>query len=337
MGLVVQIKNHVNNSYSELKNSVEDKLILVEEKIKSKLSSKVELVDEMTKYHLKTGGKRLRAILTLGSSRLCGYTKGSSDVNLAACVELIHAATLMHDDVIDNGKIRRGKKTLNDIWGNQSSILVGDYLLSRCFEMMVEDGNLEILKLLSSTSAEISQGGVLQLQHKGEIDMLEETYFKIISSKTASLFASATRVGSVLAERENKIKDALEFYGKNLGLTFQIADDTLDYNSDLKIFGKKIGNDFFEGKITLPIILLHQKVNDQEKKKLSQLFEKDSRTDEDLNEVLILIKKNNIINDCYKKAEHFIDMASNSLSIFPDSKYKNILNNLTSFSLSRDF
>ena len=337
MGLVVQIKNHVNNSYSELKNSVEDKLILVEEKIKSKLSSKVELVDEMTKYHLKTGGKRLRAILTLGSSRLCGYTKGSRDVNLAACVELIHAATLMHDDVIDNGKIRRGKKTLNDIWGNQSSILVGDYLLSRCFEMMVEDGNLEILKLLSSTSAEISQGEVLQLQHKGEIDMLEETYFKIISSKTASLFASATRVGSVLAERENKIKDALEFYGKNLGLTFQIADDTLDYNSDLKIFGKKIGNDFFEGKITLPIILLHQKVNDQEKKKLSQLFEKDSRTDEDLNEVLILIKKNNIINDCYKKAEPFIDMASNSLSIFPDSKYKNILNNLTSFSLSRDF
>ena len=337
MGLVVQIKNHVNNSYSELKNSVEDKLILVEEKIKSKLSSKVELVDEMTKYHLKTGGKRLRAILTLGSSRLCGYTKGSRDVNLAACVELIHAATLMHDDVIDNGKIRRGKKTLNDIWGNQSSILVGDYLLSRCFEMMVEDGNLEILKLLSSTSAEISQGEVLQLQHKGEIDMLEETYFKIISSKTASLFASATRVGSVLAERENKIKDALEFYGKNLGLTFQIADDTLDYNSDLKIFGKKIGNDFFEGKITLPIILLHQKVNDQEKKKLSQLFEKDSRTDEDLNEVLILIKKNNIINDCYKKAEHFIDIASNSLSIFPDSKYKNILNNLTSFSLSRDF
>ena len=185
MGSVVQIKNHINNSYSELKNSVEDKLILVEEKIKSKLSSKVELVDEMTNYHLKTGGKRLRAILTLGSAKLCGYSKGSRDVNLAACVELIHAATLMHDDVIDNGQIRRGKKTLNNIWGNQSSILVGDYLLSRCFEMMVEDGNLEILKLLSSTSAEISQE-VLQLQHKGEIDMLEETYFKIISSKTAS-------------------------------------------------------------------------------------------------------------------------------------------------------
>ncbi len=231
MGTVVQLKNRINNSYSELKNSVDDKLILVEEKIKTKLSSKVDLVEEMTKYHFRTGGKRLRALLTLGSAKLCGYYKGSRDVNLTACVELIHAATLMHDDVIDKGEVRRGKKTLNNIWGNKSSILVGDYLLSRCFEMMVEDGNLEVLKLLSSTSAEISQGEVLQLQHESEIDMLEETYLKIISAKTASLFAASTRVGSILANKENKIKDALEFYGKNLGLTFQIADDTLDYNS----------------------------------------------------------------------------------------------------------
>ena len=274
MGTVVQLNNKINNSYSELKSSVEDKLILVEERIKSKLSSQVDLVDEMTRYHLRTGGKRLRALLTLGSARLCGYQKGSRDVNLAACVELIHAATLMHDDVIDNGEIRRGKKTLNKIWGNQSSILVGDYLLSRCFEMMVEDGNLEILKLLSSTSAEISQGEVLQLQHKSEVDMLEETYLKIISAKTASLFAASTKVGSILANKEKKIKDALEFYGKNLGLTFQIADDTLDYNSDLKFFGKEVGNDFYEGKITLPIILLYQKINQKEKDDLKRIFEK---------------------------------------------------------------
>ena len=142
------------------------------EKIKSKLLSDVDLVQKMSDYHLNTGGKRLRALLTLGSSKLCGYEKGTRDVNLAACVELIHAATLMHDDVIDNGDLRRGKKTLNKIWGNQSSILVGDYLLSRCFEMMVEDGDQEVLKLLSSTSAEISQGEVLQLQHNREIDML---------------------------------------------------------------------------------------------------------------------------------------------------------------------
>merc|ERR1712023_337951 len=134
----------------------------------------------MTKYHVKTGGKRLRTLLTLGASKLCKYDKGGRDINLSACVELIHAATLLHDDVIDHGEIRRGKKTLNKIWGNQSSILVGDYLLSRCFEMMVEDGDLEILKLLSSTSALISQGEILQLQHRGEVDMLEETYLKII-------------------------------------------------------------------------------------------------------------------------------------------------------------
>ena len=166
MGSVIQLKNQINNSYFQLKNSVEDKLMLVEEKIKSKLESDVDLVEKMTRYHLETGGKRLRALLTLGSAKLCGYTKGTRDINLAACVELIHSATLMHDDVIDNGSVRRGKETLNKIWDNHSSVLVGDYLLSRCFEMMVEDGNLEVLKLLSSTSSKIAQGEVLQLQHK---------------------------------------------------------------------------------------------------------------------------------------------------------------------------
>ncbi len=337
MGTVVHLKKQINNSYLELKNSVDEKLILVEEKIKSKLSSKVSLVDEMTNYHLRTGGKRLRALLTLGSAKICGYSKGSRDVNLAACVELIHAATLMHDDVIDNSEIRRGKKTLNSIWGNQSSILVGDYLLSRCFEMMVEDGNLEILKLLSTTSAEISQGEVLQLQHKGEIDMLEETYLKIISAKTASLFAAATKVGSILANKENKIKEALEFYGKNLGLTFQIADDSLDYNSELKFFGKKIGNDFYEGKVTLPIILLYQKANVKERSELKKIFEKNQRNEDELKKVLLMIKNYNIISDCYSRAEYFINLASNSLIIFDESKEKEILKNLTSFSLERSY
>ena len=266
MGTVIQLKKQINNSYFDLKNSVEEKLILVEDKIKNKLSSEVDLVQKISDYHIETGGKRLRALLVLGSSKLCCYLKGGRDINLAACIELIHGATLLHDDVIDNDSIRRGKKTPNFIWGNHSSILTGDYLLSRCFEMMVEDGNLEILKLLSSTSAKIAQGEILQLQHKGEIDMLEETYLKIISSKTAVLFSAATKVGAILGERNNKDKEALEFYGNNLGLTFQIADDTLDYNSEINIFGKKTGNDFYEGKITLPIILLFQQSNDSEKK-----------------------------------------------------------------------
>ena len=337
MGTVVQLKNQINNSYFQLKNSVEDKLILVEEKIKSKLISDVELVQKMTDYHLDTGGKRLRALLTLGSAKMCGYSKGTRDINLAACVELIHSATLMHDDVIDNGDIRRGKKTLNKIWDNHSSVLIGDYLLSRCFEMMVEDGNLEVLKLLSSTSSKIAQGEVLQLQHQGEVDMLEETYLKIISAKTAELFAAATKVGAILSDMKMKEKEALEFYGKNLGLTFQIADDTLDYNSDLKLFGKKIGKDFYEGKVTLPIILLFQKINNQEKEKLKDTFLKNNRNESELNYILSLIKKHDVIKACYQKAQHYINLASNSLSVFNDSEEKNILENLTSFSLTRNF
>ena len=337
MGTVVHLKNQINNSYFQLKDSVENRLLLVEERIKLKLSSDVELVKKMTDYHLDTGGKRLRALLTLGCAKLCNYSKGTRDINLAACVELIHSATLMHDDVIDDGSIRRGKKTLNKIWDNHSSILVGDYLLSRCFEMMVEDGNLEVLKLLSSTSSKIAQGEVLQLQYQGEVDMLEETYLRIISAKTAELFAASTKVGAILSDMNNKRKEALEFYGRNLGLTFQIADDTLDYNSELKLFGKKIGKDFYEGKVTLPIILLFQKANTEEKEKLKDIFSKNIRDEIDLSYSLLLIKRYNIINACYQKAQHYINLASNSLSVFNDCEEKNILENLTSFSLSRNF
>ena len=337
MGTVVQLKNQIDNSYFQLKNLVENRLISVEEKIKSKLASDVDLVQKMTDFHVNTGGKRLRALLTLGSAKMCGYSKGTRDINLAACVELIHAATLMHDGVIDNGTVRRGKKTLNKIWGNHSSVLIGDYLLSRCFEMMVDDGNLEVLKLLSSTSSKIAQGEVLQLQHNREVDMLEETYLKIISAKTAELFAAATKVGAILSEVKTKEKEALEFYGRNLGLTFQIADDTLDYNSDLKLFGKKIGQDFYEGKITLPIILLLQKTENNEKEKIKNIFLKDERDENELNYIMSLIKKYDVINSCYQKAQHYIDIASNSLSIFKDCEEKKILKNLTSFSLARNF
>ena len=337
MGSVIQLKNKINNSYYQLKNSVEDKLLLVEEKIKSKLISDVELVQKMTGYHLDTSGKRLRALLTLCSAKMCGYIKGTRDINLAACVELIHSATLMHDDVIDEGSVRRGKKTLNKVWNNQSSVLIGDYLLSRCFEMMVEDGSLEVLKLLSSTSSKIAQGEVLQLQHKGEVDMLEETYLRIISAKTAELFAAAAKVGAILSNAECQEKDALEFYGRNLGLTFQIADDTLDYNSELKLFGKKIGQDFFEGKITLPLILLFQKLDIKEKNVLKNMFIEEIRTKDDLDKIILLIKKYRIIDECYQKAQHYINLAANSLTIFKDSKQKEILKNLTSFSLTRNF
>jgi len=337
MGTVIQLKRKVNDCYNELRSSVDQKISLVEDKIKSRLESNVNLIQQMVVHHLSSGGKRIRALLTLECSKLCGYSIGLRDVNLATCVELIHSATLLHDDVIDKSVVRRGKKTTNKIWGNQSSILIGDYLLSRCFEIMVEDNNLEVLKLLSSTSSKIAQGEILQLQHRGEIDMLEEIYLKIISSKTASLFAAASKIGGIITNKSTKEKEALQSYGKNLGLTFQIADDTLDYNSNLKLFGKKIGKDFFEGKVTLPAILVFQQANFNEKEFLKKIFKRKERTQEDLKIMLKLILKYNIIHQCYKRAEYFVNLASNSLGIFKSSKEKIILENLTSFSLERSF
>ena len=337
MGSVIPLKKSVNNAYLDLKNQLDGKLDSVEKLIKNKLKSDVTLIKKMSDYHLNSGGKRIRALLTMGSAKLGGYTEGVRDVNLAACVELIHSATLLHDDVIDQSKVRRGNKTPNHIWGNQSSILVGDYLLSRCFEMMVEDGNLEILKLLSSTSTKIAQGEVMQLQYKGEADLLEENYIKIINLKTAALFSAATRVGACLSNLDLKKKDALESYGKNLGLAFQIADDALDYFSKEKIFGKEIGKDFFEGKVTLPVIIVYQKSNPIERTFLINIFKKDIRNKKDFEEILKLIKKYKALEATFKRAEYFVNVSYDALGIFDDSQEKDVLQNLTSFSLNRSF
>ena len=337
MGSVIPLKKEIDNSYLELKKLVANRLENVSQQIKYKLASEINLIRKMTNYHLKSGGKRIRPLLTLGSAKLCGYKNGNRDINLAACVELIHNATLLHDDVIDNSDLRRGTKTPNAIWGNQSSILVGDYLLSRCFEMMVEDGSQEILKLLSFTSSQIAQGEVLQLEYKGEIDILEEIYFDIINSKTAALFAASTRVGACITNRNKKEKDALESYGRNLGIAFQIADDALDYYSTKTIFGKEIGKDFFEGKVTLPIIFLCQKANSNEKIFLEKIFKKKNRSKLELIETQKLIEKYNSISSCLERAKHFVNISYNALNIFNPSNEKTIMQNLTSFSLERSF
>ena len=337
MGSVIPLKKSASSAYLELKNLLGKKLNKVEKVIESKLKSDVSLIQKMSDHHLKSGGKRLRSLLTLGSAKLSGYVLGERDINLAACVELIHSATLLHDDVIDESALRRGIKTTNSIWGNQSSILVGDYLLSRCFEIMVEDGDLEILKLLSSTSAKIAQGEVLQLQHKGEADLLEDTYIDIINLKTASLFSAATKTGACIAGSNEKEKKALESYGKNLGLAFQIADDALDYYGKDKFFGKEIGKDFFEGKVTLPLIIVFQKGNDEERSFLTEIMQKEKRHEDDFSETLALIFKYKAIEASMKRAEYFVNVSYDSLGIFPDSEDKTILQNLTSFSLNRSF
>jgi len=337
MGSIIPLKKEIDNSYLRLKNLVGNRLDEVSQRIKYKLASEINLIHKMTDYHVKSGGKRIRPLLTLASAKLCGYKDGNRDINLAACIELIHNATLLHDDVIDNSDLRRGVKTANSVWGNQSSILVGDYLFSRCFEMMVEDGSQEILKLLSSTSSRIAQGEVLQLEHKGEVDLLEETYFNIINMKTATLFAAATKVGACLGNKSKKEKDALESYGKNLGLAFQIADDALDYFSTKTIFGKEIGKDFYEGKTTLPLIIIFQRGNDEERNFLKEIFNKKKRNEDDFSETLTLINKYKAVETSFKRAEYFVNVSCDALGIFQNSKEKEILQNLTEFSLNRSF
>ena len=337
MGSVIPLKKSANSAYLELKNLLGNKLEKVESLIELKLKSNVNLIEKMSEHHLQSGGKRLRALLTLGSSKLSGYELGERDINLAACVELIHSATLLHDDVIDESSLRRGLKTTNSIWGNQSSILVGDYLLSRCFEIMVDDGDLEVLKLLSSTSAKIAQGEVLQLQHKGEADLLEDTYLDIINLKTATLFSAATKTGACISGSNEKEKKALESYGRNLGLAFQIADDALDYYAKEKLFGKEIGKDFFEGKVTLPLIIVFQKGNDEERTFLSEVMKKEKRNEDDFSETLALIFKYKAVDASLKRAEYFVNVSYDSLGIFPDNEIKKNLQNLTGFSLNRSF
>jgi len=331
---VVPFKQSKVNTFDEIKSTYENQLRQVDEHIKLKLSSHVELVGEMATHLMKTGGKRLRPLLTICSSEIFGY-KGNRHINLAACVELIHNATLLHDDVIDKSETRRGFKTTNAIWGNKSSILAGDYLLSRCFEMMVDDGSQEVLKILSSVSSEIAQGEILQLQFEKQIDMVEKNYLDIITAKTASLFGASMRVGGCINDRSKKEKEALESYGRNLGICFQITDDILDYSSKEKVFGKKIGNDFIEGKITLPIILLFQKASVKEREMLNEYFTQETRTENEFNQVLKLINKYNVIETCRKRADYFSNVASDSLSIFEKNYIVQKLQELSFFIINR--
>jgi octaprenyl-diphosphate synthase len=332
---VVPIKKlETSNPYEELRSTYQSEIEKVDDFIKDKLSSHVELIGEMASYLFKSGGKRLRPLLTIASSSLFGY-QGDRHIKLAACVELIHNATLLHDDVIDKSDFRRGNKTNNNIWGNKNSILTGDYLLSRCFEIMVEDGSLEVLKLLSSVSSEIAQGEILQLQHEKEIETLEKTYLEIIGAKTSSLFAAAMRVGGCINDRSKNEKEALTSFGANFGISFQITDDILDYYSNSTSFGKSIGNDFHEGKITLPMIMLYQKSNDSERLILKNMFIEKERTIEQLNYTLNLMSKYKVIAACKKRAEHFSSVSSDSLGIFPETKEKKRLQDLAFYIVNR--
>tara|TARA_X000000950_G_scaffold244440_1_gene300595 strand:- start:23212 stop:24315 length:1104 start_codon:yes stop_codon:yes gene_type:complete len=332
------IKNDINKSASidKIIKWLHTDISKVNKTILEGMSSNIPLIPELAGYIITSGGKRIRPILTLACSRLCKYS-GERHVNLAAGIEFIHTATLLHDDVVDESNQRRGKKSANLVWGNKSSILVGDFLLSKAFRLIIEDGSNQCLDILSKASLEISQGEVLQLLTNNNVQTTESKYLEVINAKTAELFAAACSLGGVVSECGKEKIEALFDFGRYLGIAFQIIDDALDYDHKNKKFGKNIGDDFKEGKVSLPIILAYTRGNKKEKDFLIKVINKNQQDKTDLAKVLKIIDNYDIIRDCVKKAKHFSTMAQDSLGPFEESFEKNMLHELATFASSRTY
>jgi len=313
-----------------------EELDAVDSEITRLVASDVALIPEVAGHVISSGGKRLRPILTLLAARLCGYT-GKRHIRLAACVEFIHTATLLHDDVVDKSDLRRGSPTANHLWGNSASILVGDFILSRAFQLMVGDGSIKVLKLLSDTSAIISEGEVLQLTHENNLENDFSTYLKIISAKTAQLFAAACQIGALIADKPPEYEKALFDFGHNLGMAFQIADDALDYSARREALGKSIGDDFKECKVTLPVILAYRKSAAEEKRFWVRTIQGKQQGPDDLANAIGIMKKYEILKDSIGHAANYVEAARKSLKLFASSPAKDALIQLLDFSVSREY
>jgi octaprenyl-diphosphate synthase len=323
-----------HNPLLALKSLVKSDLEKVDELIYSLIVNKISLIPQISEHTISSGGKRLRPVLTLASSKLCGY-KGNAHIDLAACVEFIHTATLLHDDVVDKSDLRRGEQTANSLWGNKESILVGDYLLGKSFDLMSAAESLEIYKILSNAAVIISEGEVLQLSASGNIENGKDKYFEIIAAKTAELFAAAAQVGAVLADKTEEEVKSVRDYGFNLGIAFQIVDDLLDYFSNNKDIGKSIGNDLKEQKVTLPVIHAYEKANSEEKLFWERCINEGKQSLSDIELAINYMKSHNIYDSVMDKALEYSDMAKKSLDIFEESEYKTALIDIADFSVSR--
>ena len=300
------------------------------------MQSPVHLIPQLAGHLIAAGGKRLRPMLTLGTASLCQYS-GDRHIKLAACVEFIHTATLLHDDVVDASELRRGKLTANTVWGNQASVLVGDFLFSRAFQLMVTDGSLHVLKLLSNASAVIAEGEVHQMLTTNDTTTSEADYLEVIQSKTAELFSAAARIGAVVADRPKIEEEALAAYGTNLGVAFQLVDDALDYSARQAELGKTIGDDFSEGKITLPVILAFRRGNEEEKSFWKRCLEELEQCPEDLDRAQSLIRQHSSLEDTMKRARHYAALARDSLDLFNDCEAKQALTSVIDFCIEREF
>ena len=336
MGVVVNLDEDrtKKSSLDALKSYVADDLKAVNQLILRRMDSQVDLVPQLAGHIIVAGGKRLRPLLTLGAAKLCQYT-GDRHISLATCVEFIHTATLLHDDVVDESHLRRGQETANALFGNQASVLVGDFLFSRSFEIMIEDGSLDVLRILSHASSIIAEGEVLQLMTTNDTQTSEDTYLEVIKAKTAQLFAAACRIGAVVSDRPRIEEEALESYGMNLGIAFQLIDDVLDYSAKQATLGKSIGDDFKEGKISLPVILAFRRGDEIERTFWQRTLEKLDQNEDDFAHALHLMEKHGALKDSVERARHYGAIARDSLGIFKDGPIKVIFGDLIDFCIER--
>lgn len=304
--------------------------------ILSKTGSEVALIPEVANHLISSGGKRLRPMLTLAAARMCGY-QGEGHVALAAGVEFMHTATLLHDDVVDDSKMRRGKLAARMLWGNSASVLVGDFLLGQAFKIMVDVGSLDALAVLSDAAAVIAEGEVRQLAAANNMATTEDEYLYVVHAKTASLFAAASEVGPILAGRGRDERAAFRSYGANLGLVFQLIDDVLDYAGDATDLGKSVGDDFREGKITLPLVLSYRRGSDAERAFWQRAIETRDIRDGDFEHAVALLKRHNALDDTVRRARHFGEVARDALAPFPDSPHKAALLAVVDFCIERAY
>ncbi len=338
MGVVVNLENERERkpSFDRLRGLVADDLKAVNVVIVQRMQSPVAMIPQLAGHIVAAGGKRLRPMLTLAASRLCGY-RGQRHIALAACVEFIHTATLLHDDVVDASDLRRGEASANAVWGNKASVLVGDFLFSRAFELMVEDGSLEVLSILSRSSSIIAEGEVLQLITANDTETGEPAYLDVIRAKTAQLFAAACRIGAVVAERPKVEEEALETFGMNLGIAFQLIDDVLDYSAKQAVLGKTVGDDFREGKITLPVVLAFRRGDEKERVFWRRTVEDLAQEAGDFERAVELMTKHNALADTVERARHYGAIARDALGIFPDGPEKTAFVELIDFCIERAY
>jgi len=304
--------------------------------ILERMQSPVALIPELAGHLIAGGGKRMRPMLTLASAQLLDYS-GSRHHKLAAAVEFIHTATLLHDDVVDGSGLRRGRRTANVIWGNPASVLVGDFLFSRAFELMVEDGSLRVLRILSRASAVIAEGEVDQLTAQRRVETGEDHYLAIIGAKTAALFAAACRIAAIVAERDERVEEALDAYGRNLGVAFQLVDDAIDYASDEATMGKDCGDDFRDGKVTLPVILAYARGSDADRRFWRSAIEEGANDEEALARATRLIRDSGALADTLARARTYGQRAIDALGPFPAGKAKAALTEAVAFAIARAY